>query len=616
MPSGTFRPTSIWSDWECNSGTPLAYMPAVISWRLAETIETHLVMKRLTVTVPTSWTQFDTVTTGAVIRLEYRDEATDTDDWEEYRITDVVTDRRAGTATVSAVWWIQDLLEQEELIYQQVALEKRVVFGRYAITPSQGLADVVAALPSYWSVSTVTPTETGDVAFSRDTPLSGGLKVAAMAKMTTGTTYELSARRNGTSGLYLDLTVYGSGAIDARVGKNLVNVRQTTKRADQTTRVAFGTDQSMQRPIYVISAVSAGSYIEVTDILATNPGPAQEADQWNGAYWYEVKNGTSHAITDTVVVDYNTTRLSMSSTTGMATGERGYLAADSSGNDLLYVDSPSAQASYGLRLGVITGGDHYTNYLSNGDLRSGSSTTPTGYTLDSGTATRVDAGTGLVRQGGYAYYFNAAGVIHQSQTIYAVAGEVWTYTWYGFISSFGAAATVKFRDPQTATDTTIAFDGTDPDAAVLNTYVSVSRSFSVTSTGAKTFQITVSRGVNGSFYFDAAQLVRAASAPTFRVGSGSADNIATANALLSTNGPPLSLLDAELADLSVLAPRDFGDEAALLGGTCTLTDGELGLDSASYRILSKVTDSGAIARPRIGLANRPSKISDILARAL
>lgn len=616
MPAGTFRPTSIWSDWECNSGTPLATLTAVVSWNLSEAIETHLVMKRLSVVLPMSWDQFDVVATGTVIRLEYRDALTDTDDWEEYRVTDVVKDRRTGLATLSAVWWMQDLLEQEELIYQQVALEKRVSFGRYAITPTQGLADVVAALPAYWSVSTVTPTETGDVAFNRDTPLSGALKVAAMAKMTTGTTYELSARRNGTSGLYLDLTAYGSGNVDARVGKNLLNVRETTKRADQTTRVAFGVDQAMQRPIYVISAISAGSYIEVTDISATNPGPAQEADQWNGAYWYEVKNGTSHAITDTVVVDYNTTRLSMSSTTGMATGERGYLAADSSENDLLYVDSPSAQATYGIRLGIITGGDHYTNYLSNGDLRGGTSTTPTGYVLDSGTTTKVDSSTGLVRQGGISYFFNAAGVLRQQQTIYAVAGEVWTYTWYGFISSFGAAATVKFRDPQTAADTTIAFDGTDPDVAVLNTYVSVSRSFSVTSTGAKTFQVTVSRGVNGSFYFDAAQLVRAASAPTFRVGSGAADNIATANALLASNGAPLSLIEADVADLAVDDPLGFGDDVPTLGGTCTLTDEDMALDATAYRILRKVTDSKMPARPRLELANRPFRLSDVLARSL
>lgn len=620
MPVGVMTPTVLRTDWRCAGGTIVATLPAVVDGTLEQTLEGSLVMKRLTLIVPLTWDQYDQVAVGRVVELAYRDASTTppTDDWEEYRITDVVEDVAAGRATLTATWWIQDLLERDGLVYQTVGAETRFEFSQYAIAPADALAWFVSgsdrSLPSYWAVGTVTPTATGDLTHVRASNLTAALTVAALAKRLTGVAYEIWPSRNGTTGLYLNLTVFGSGTFDLRTGKNLGNLRRTQRRAEQTTRVAFDQDGAMRRPTYVITAISAGAYIEVQDVSAIGPGPAREDDQWNGAAWIEEKNGTSHTVTDTVKVSFSTTRLHMSSTTGMATGERGYLAVVG-GADLAYVDSPSLQATYGKRLGVIAGDDPATNYIRGADLRSGSATTPTGWTLVTGTCARKDVTTGLVRYGGASYYFTALGQLQQSLTIYAVAGEVWTYSWGGFIGAFAANATVKFRDPQAGTDTTITLDGSDPAAAVLNTYVTVSRSFNITTTGAKTFIVTVTLGgAGGAFYFDAAQLTRTAAAVPFRLGSGAADNVARGNAYLDANGDPLTTYDVAAADLAVLDPRTYGDDRPQLGmAAAYLTEGTLGEVRTPLRIVRMATRLADQARPDLQFSTRPRRVTRLVA---
>lgn len=618
MPAGIITPTTVRTDWRCNSGTIVATLPATVQWTLDQTIENHLVMKRLTLTVPMDAANYDQITVGRVIQLDYRDASTSpaTDDWEEYRITDHEEDLAARVATFEAVWWIQDLLEKDSLVSRTSGTVTTFEFTDYAVAPATTLGvRVIGALPTYWSNGTITPTAVGDVSYSRSTPLAGALAVAAMAKRVTGVTYEFSARRNGTSGLYLDLTVFGAGAVDVRAAKNLSGLRRVRRRAEQGTKVTFDADIALQRATYVVDAVSANTYIDVTEVNEAGPGPARENDQWNGAAWFETKNGTSHAITDTERIDFATTRLYMASTTTISAGDRGYLATDTGGVNVAYVNSPALQALYGVRLRVLpTDMEPYTNHVRNPDLRNGTSTTPTGWTLVTGTCAQRDVTNGLVRYGGISYYFTALGQLQWTETIYCVAGEVWTYSWNGFIGTFAANASVAFRDPQSGSSTTIILDGSDPDAAVVNTFVTLSRSYNITSTGNKTFTITVSLGgVGGAFYFDSAQLTRTPEAVSFRRGSGAADNIALANAFFDTNGAPLTTYDASLVDLSIDDPRTYAADRPLLGGTLYLTDADLDESRNGLRIVSLSLRSREQAKPRLQLSTLPRRLTSLLA---
>ncbi|MCC7132474.1 MAG: hypothetical protein IT352_07515 [Gemmatimonadales bacterium] len=615
MPAGTITPTQVQTDWLCNSGTVLTALPATTAWTLEQTIENYLVMKRVTLSGPMDgWDGFSHLAVGRVIRLDYRDASTTpaTDDWEEYRLTDLVIDQATRTWTATGVWWIQDLLEKDALLFQTVGSETRFDFAQYAVTPTNALNTVDASLPSYWSLNTVTPTTAGDVTYARSTPMAGGLAIAAMAKRMTGTTYELWPSRNGTTGLYLNLSVYGTGSVDARLGKNLIGLRTTKRRHEQTTRVAFTEDLALQRPTYVITAISAGAYIEVQDVNALGPGPAREDDQWNTSYyWYEEKNHTGHQITDTVKVDYTTTRLHMSSTTGMVVGERGFLAANSSVADVVYVDSPSLQTTYGKRLGIIAGGDGVTNYARNADFRNGTSSTPTGWSVTLGTPVKVDVTTGLVRYGGYGYKLQSDTIVMDPLTIYCVAGEVWSIGIGLFINTFGGGG-ITIQNPQTGTGTVRLIDGTVAGLDRLNTYLEWVETFDITSSGAKTFNVTVSvSGGTSVVTVDNLQIVRSATYPTFRVGSGAADNIALANAHLDTNGDPIATYDVEVADLALLAPRTYGDDRPGLGSTCYLTD-DADLDREALRIVAMTVDSRRPLTPRLQLSNRPRRLTSLL----
>lgn len=619
MPAGIITPTSVRTDWRCNSGTIVATLPETARWTLEQTIENHLVMKRLTLTVPMDAANYDQITVGRVIQLDYRDASTSpaTDDWEEYRITDREEDLAAGVATLEAVWWIQDLLERDGFISETVGTETSFTPANYGVTPSNAIGQrVIAALPTYWTTGTVTPTDVIDVAFDRDTPLSGALRIAAATLTRTGTVYELSPRRNGTTGLYLDLTVYGAGTVDARVAKNLAGLRRNTSRRDQGTRIAFDTEAALRRPTYTISAISTNTYIDVTEVNAAAPGPAREDDQWNGYAWIETKNGTSHTITDTVRVDLNTTRLYMSSTSGMATGERGHLYDATGAREVTYVDSPSLQTTYGKRLRVLSGGDGLTNLFPNADLRSGTSTTPTGWSITGTPTRRSKALDELARYGGYSYEVATNfTTIGRSVAVYCTAGEQYTYTIYLLINTIGTGTSFYFTDPNDGSNDTVALDGSVAGLDVPNTWLRYSATYGILTTGVKTFAAQVSRGApaTGVFTFDAILLVAAATEVAFRAGSDAADNVASAHAFLETNGMPVSRYDAELVDLSIDDPRTYAADRPLLGGTLYLTDADLNESRNGLRIVSLGLRSREQAKPRLQLSTLPRRLTSLLA---
>lgn len=618
MPAGRIAQVSLWTDWQCNSGIAKGPIP-VISGSLTERIDNRVAVRQVTIVTPLTWEQYGEVIVGRVIRLHYRDDATIpyTEDWVEYRITDLVEDVKAGTATLSGTDWMHDLVEKDSLVSVTVSGAVSFVDNDYAVTPSAALTSRVDGnLPAYWGLGTVTPTALIDVSYNLATPLAAAIAIADAAALADGGAYELSARRNGTTGLLLDLTVYGGGTVDVRTRKNVTDARRTKRRDQQTTRVAFSTDKALRRPTFQVSAFSAGASIDVTD-LVSGAGPVQETDEWKNYYLVEWKNGTTHLITGSSKQSYGTSRFTVTSTTTIAVGDYLYLAADASSTDISYVDSPSLQTTWGKRLGVLSGTDYPSNLLRNADLRSGTSSTPTNWTIN-GTPVR-DTTAGKFRYGGCAYRLDTnSALIERGETVQCAAGDIVTYTAYLMLSAYLVAASggkLSFWDPNSGTQVDYALDGTVSGLDQLNTFLSFTRTFQVTAAGAKTLKVRFGHDTStgNALYADAASITVNATPQSFRAGSGAATNIQTANAHFLTNGAPVVTYDIGLVDLTVIDPAGYGSDRPALGATCYLTESTLGESRTALRIVEQITDFQNPAEPKVVLSNLPKRLTTLLA---
>lgn len=612
------------TDLGCVAGVSLIGVVPAASWSVTERIDGFLVYQEATVTVPITWEWQSSLLARRVLRFWYLDGSTA--GWEEFRINRIRRNLKTGLITLSCRSPVFDLTDSGTLVTD----------ADYGVSLTTILTNrAIPALPSHWSLGTVTPSTTIDGSYAAATPMAIALAGIESIYNATGSRYELSARANGSTGYYLDVTAYNASAAvaDVRTRKNVVDATLTYEDTDQATRLYTATPGAFARPHYEISTISAGAYIEVID-LTGGMGPAREDDQWNTTYyWYEMKNGTSHQITDTVKVSATVTRFLMASTAGMAVGEWGYIAADSSNTDLSKVDSPSLQATWGIKTLSLSGlGTAYTNRLKNPDLRSDTAGVPTSWTNGGGgfTLTRTTT-SGLWKTGGASYRIQqgavAAGSLTQSRTVQCAAGEYVLYGAWIYVTAWGGVGRtplIRFTDPNATTDVTYKLDGTDTTITALNTWYFVTAQFTVQAAGAKTITVTVSETGAGadtlSCYFDGANAIVAPAgssnlSQTILVGSGAALNVAAANNYFGQKGTPIPIYETDLVDLYALDPVAWANDPLRVGATLNLTDDTLGLTTTALRVMSLERTSDRPANPRVTLSTIPKKISTTLANA-
>lgn len=623
MALGKVTAIHVLTDWTCNAGTVKAVVP-VVRWELTGRIENYVVWNTLTCTVPSSWESSAELVVGRVLKVWFNDNGTA--DFEEYRITEMVDDVVGGVATLTATGWLTDLVEKNTLATQTATLSQSFVFTDSGATPTSHLTTRVdALLPTYWSIGTVTPSSAINVSYSNATPLAAAIAIATAAAVNDGVTYEISARRNGITGLVLDLTVYGIGTLDLRAGKNLSSMRRTTKRAEQTTRASFSASNALRRPTYRVSAVVAATYVELVQVNGSGAGPVQETNQFLNAYLVEWKNNTTHLITATTRQSYGTSRLNMAVTATILVDDIVFLASDASMTDFSFVDSPSLQTTHGIRLGVPAGVSGETNVFRNGDCAvytaggfptfwySGTATpiTTPGLFLTGGRSMRLpnDSGFSLtVLRDGSA----GAGLRFVHTSGYQV-----TYSCTVRVDNTTNNFQVNFRDPLTAAWTGTILLTNQP----ADTWVTLSATFRTSAAipaglvGQLGIQFMTNVTVDATrlLYIDSVQCLVNSTETAFRLDSGSASNVATANRLFVTNGTPTVSYEASLVDLSLTSPGEYTGDRPSLGATCYLTESTTGTTRTALRIVGLTSRSESQATPQVVLSTLPKRLTTLLA---
>jgi len=607
----------VWTDVACNSGTRQAVLP-VVSCRTTEEVRAHLVARQATVTVPREWEDRGEVVVRRVLRLAYTDAT-----FDEYRVVDVADGSGGdGLVTITALGIEHDLSYGPRLVQRVWAPGQDYAFvGRNTPTALLNAAVIANAVPAWITLGTVTPTDRVAVTFDRDTGMSAALKIAAAVTAVGGSRYEISLRRNGVTGYYLDLTAYGSGAsgADLRTGKSLVGVRRTLSGNGMTTRAyAFGSDGgSMGDAWFKVTAVTLNTDITVADINGSATPVILEDDQFNTAWYWVHDDGVTHQITDTVK---STQKLLMASTTGIAVGEWGRIAADSGGTEVAYLDHPTNQTTYGVQVGVLSPPFRsHTNWIKNGDFG------------DSGTDWNVSGSVSynqaFYQEGWQSLKFSASTIatVDQSRVIYVTAGQQVSYTvsfYMTALSSAGAygdsaVSTIRIRNPQTGANTDLVLD-----AQSLNTWITYTLVFDITSTGTKTATVEFKGGSISPavWYVDAVQVaITHASTQTlptaFTLHSGGANLWLAATAHLGAQSTPIATYEVSALDLYRVDPTGAGEYEALnLGATVTVRDTVLGI-TPTVRVVRLETNHLVAHDTRLVLSAAPEPLTRILTAA-
>lgn len=596
---------AIWlaTDLACAGGTPLGRVQ-VSRWDLSSAIEGYLVARRCQVIVPLSWSLQGQIIARRVLVVHFADGAI-----EEYRISKVRRQVRSGIVSVEANGIELDLVERNQLITGTDAglSVSTIITNR-----------VLPALPAHFGSGTITPATLVNGSYSNSTPLGVLLDAVAAVYEATATRYEVSVRRNGTTNYLIDVTAYNAAALvpDMRTRKNIADLTSEQSTVPHATRVYAGTPGGFERATYVVSAVSAGAYIEVQD-MAGGLAPAREDDQWNTTYYaVEWKNGTSHQITDTVRVSASTTRWHMSSTTGITAGEFVYLALVS-GGVVQTVDSPALQATWKIKIGQVASIAAPTNLCGvNADLHDWTGSLPAGWG-GSGTAPTKVTTAGLWQYGGQAALFdNVAFSTLQppTQSVYLTAGQVVVVAALVRIEQSVSAHGLRFYDPNAGADVVVTLDGS---LGGMGAYQVVSQQWTIASTGVKSVAMRLETGLGGGkTYLDGVAywvLEPGTSEPTFRLGSGAAVNIAAANTLLDENGTPPTTFAIDAVDLYQANQTQWAGDPIDVGVSLAITDATLILTRQSLRVVSIQRSSDRPLNPLVTLSTLPSRITKTLA---
>lgn len=608
MPAGIPVAFELWSDF-ANSfygGVKQAAL-RVTRWQLLERIADYLVSKELTLTLPLA--EAGGVVPGAVIRTWFRD-ATVTpvaDDWEEYRILTTEADGVTRRMTVVAEYWLRDLADARRPIWVASVVAGLRQWGTGYLRRTDGAGFCLDALtdfvPSAAWASGVVPTTQALVRGDGLAILQLLSAYCQAVEADTGVRNEISARRNGTAGIYVDIGVTGTGVtFDVRPRKNLRGLQLRYSRPESATVITFGPGD-LNRPTYKVSAVSAGAYIEVVDLLGAR-GPGRADDQWNTLFEVvEWKNGTRHTITDTVYVSSTTTRFHIASTTGIATNDLVWLQRIDE-NPLDRVEAIAAATSPRPVARTMDASNPVTNFIfPNSDMDDWTGTDPAGWTHGGTAPTKT---TGLSRYGRYVADCNG-GVGVTSMTPPAVGtlrcevNEYLAVTVF-FIVAVHSGSIFRFTNPNTgATEDYTLTAANSP----VNVYQTYTRAWQITGAGGKTTSVVL-LPVGGRVYWDAVQVSHHITDPgqlaEMVKGSGSARNVARANTRFDQQLQPVASVRAAVADLQFVAPRDYGDDRPVLGATGYFTSPDHGLTRAPMRVVSVRRTSGDPANPEIELA--------------
>jgi phage minor structural protein len=597
----------IWSDLKANSGT---HQTTVAKHELLRaTLDENLDGKlELQLTLDRNSAAWSSVTNQRVVRLIY-----DTGDVAEFRIMKPTEGRStlgAIGATIKAQGILMDL--NNGMVHRTEANGTQTLFYTLLnLTRSDLVTLIVAKAPAYFAVGTITDGATVVPAFTFefDTPLRALQELAAMEGL------ELAVRRNGDTDYKVDLlSQVGSGADqpEFRYRKNLQGVAREIDGAGVANRIypAGGGDDAIRLSIgnarWRVNNVPSTTEIDLDD------NPIYEDDALNGKY-IERADGTKFQITDSA---YTNQRITTGSAHGLNVGDLVYIRVNAGGDQLVFVESPTSQAQYGVLVDVTQESDipPVVNLAPNSTFSEWTGSVPDEWSAI-GTPTLSEETSALYTQvGGSAakVIADAEGEGIQSDAFSINPTNPNVY-FSAFVMIYVASGEVEFYLDH-STDGRFPLEGAD-ELAFTNEqgkFIQLAIAGKEFPTGTVRLKVVARNGA-ATFYVDAAQCTQTADNYPFYSGDAARALWARGLLSLSDRAVPKVSYDVDVLDLTSADSAAWPYDAVTLGGTVLVEDEQLSLQ-VTTRAVSVYRDLVGARTIRLELSNRHEDIIDVLTR--
>lgn len=373
----------LWTALECDGGAYLETLP-----RMGTRTKLLNGEGTLTTTVPLVHTAAPHVDTGRIVRVRLSNGGA-----EEWRIS-TFSIRSGGSGEEYSITALRDTYELSErkqfltrVIERTHATNPHVdqvvetAFVAAGVTPLATLtADVMPALPSFWTLRTVEPTTPIYVEYNNDVPRSGIQKIIT-ALGDRGVFAEVNVeKRPGTAGYYLDLlTQIGSTAavVQVHTARNLRSLTYSKRRDTFASSVsARGEDgTSIADARWLVTNV-AGNVLTLGMVDGSAGGPIGYNDQFNTDYYVEKMDGTYTQITD---CDALARTVTVASAAGIAVNHAVRFRYGTSKQTLTLLHAATV-ANPRLKSLPIRGGSARTNFIGNPVFPNWSAGLPVSYT--------------------------------------------------------------------------------------------------------------------------------------------------------------------------------------------------------------------------------------------
>lgn len=603
-----FERIDIATDMVCLGGVVVATVASLVSARVNHRFDGIVRLASVTFSFARDgWEQQAELIAHRVARVVRQD-----GDFDEYRISDIVDSSGGdGIVTVETTDPILDLAQRGRFVSLVTAGATSLTVEVIGRTIAAMMVETIlpAGPPGEFAVG-ITQPGTFSVSVTKASPFAA--LVAGVTALNTATLseHEISARRNGTTNYLIDIATVGAAAPpqDVRAGKNLIGMERTRSSLEQATRLlpTDGAGRTLRDNAWVVVAVNAGVSIDVASITG-GIGPSTEAGQLAGMGWIDA-TGTVHPITGSVVLSGEVTRLLMASTTGITAGNWGSLAADSSGADVVLVESPALQSAFGIVAKELPSEiPNVTNLIRNPDLALWpGGTLPTGWSAI-GTPPALDLT--VHRSGGRSAKVTSNSGMLQTNPVRLKGAGTLTYVVWVRIQTFPnpfTDAEIRVRGPSGLIVLNLP--------SVLNTWLPVVQSFPISGPTNLTVELQIQQVVTntgGVWWFDGAMvLMDDTTTDPILVGSGAAQNWQRALRRFQTHGAPVPTYRVNLADLTSHDPGAWPDDQLHHGGVVDVTDEELG--SFSQRLVANVEDLIEPLKSQPTLATQPRLLSTLL----
>jgi hypothetical protein len=280
-------------------------------------------------------------------------------------------------------------------------------FGLIGLTPAAWITDII--LPGFdgdaiaFAAGVVELTDPVDLTFESTSPLDA----LRMLEQASGGELQWRYSADGQT-CYVDLLqrVGTTGGAHLRYGKNIVGLERLEDDTEAVSRLyATGAGGlTLADAEWIVAGVSGAAGARVLTFVKS---PVFEDGAFVGAYFRVA--GANYPISASDV-DTGSITVDEQANPVLAPGARGRLAPAAAGPYLSYLESPSARAAVGVRIGRLHADDvpDAANLLANGDFAAWSGGEPTGWSIiGSPTISDITSPT-YARRGGHAVRIVAA----------------------------------------------------------------------------------------------------------------------------------------------------------------------------------------------------------------